>query len=707
MRQISILRTNAEVRQLVEYLSDKDIVVIDTETTGVTEESEIIGYAICADTDVAYYVVTAYWDVETKALVYLETKDTAPTVMRALKGKRLVGHNIMFDVAMIHRNYGVLLLDEVFCDTMILAHLLDENRKVGLKELGASFYGAEAKKEQEEMKASVIKNGGVLTKELYELYKGDSELIAKYGAQDVLLTWNLFYDLIPQLYEEKLDKFFFDDECMPLLKTATYDMNTTGMKIDLDKLDKLRRELEIEMLELKDFVYKQIDPHVKDKYPGTNARNAFNINSSNQIAWLLCEKLGNTFPYLTDAGLEVCEALGMKRPYTVGAKKEFIAALKDAHGRTWREPNTVWDKKTKKYKGKGIVKDYWTYVSTDKEALSDFAAKYKWVEKLLEYKALDKILTTYVLGIQKKVRYGIIHPNFLQHGTTSGRYSCKEPNFQNLPRNDKRVKACVVSRPGKVFVGADESQLEPRVFASTSGDETLMGSFAKGEDFYSVVGAPVYGKTECSLYKDQPNSFAVLYPKLRDIIKAFSLATPYGTSAFQQSVKLKLPKEECQDIIDRYFAKYPKVELMMLESHEQAKQNGVVYSLFGRPRRIPEAKNITKRFGTVPREELPYEARTLLNLGMNHRVQSTAASIMNRSAIRCVKVIREMATLDPRWNEVKLVLQVHDELVLEGPEELGEDMCEILKTCMETTVTLPGVALVAVPKIATNLADLK
>jgi DNA polymerase I len=395
----------------------------------------------------------------------------------------------------------------------------------------------------------------------------------------------------------------------------------------------------------------------------------------------------------------------MRVPYSRKEKNDFIALVEDCKGQIY-VPAGINPKTGKKTLAKKIGSP-WKYTACGKQSLERCANKYTWVARYLELAKNQKLLKTYVMGIQKRLRYGVIHPSFLQHGTTSGRYSSKLPNFQNLPRDDKRVKSCIVARPGKVFVGADYAQLEPRVFASVSQDPTLMGCFESGQDFYSVVGAPIFGKTSCSLVKSDPNSFAKKYPELRDKSKVIALATPYGRTAFQQAAVMKISQAESQELIDRYFAAYPRVELMMLESHEQAKAKGEVHTLFGRPRRIPAALEIKATYGNASHGELPYAIRGLLNLGMNHRVQGTAASIMNRAAIACWKMIKILAEEDAKWAEVKIVLQVHDQLILEGPEELGEAMVIVLKDSMENTTILPGVKLVADPTISKDLAGQK
>lgn len=701
-----IVRTNKEVTELIAYLSDKDLIALDTETTGLDKEATIIGYSICCEENLAYYVITYYWDKDKQELVPLETVGTAPQVMQALAGKQIVGHNILFDVAQIKNNYGVDLIDHVFLDTMLAAHLTDENRRVGLKDLGAHYLGASAKNEQEVMKASIKANGGLLTKDKYELYKGDCNLIAEYGAQDAAMTFKLIDILVQELINENMVDFFFE-ETMPLLRGPTKDLNTVRLQVDLEALAKLKKSLELETLQLHASINKEIAPFVKDNYPGTSKTNVFNIGSGPQLAWLLFEKLGNTFTKLSDAGQELCRALDMKLPYTAKAKEEFIAVVTRRKGAVWKEKTSV-DKKTGNPKViQTKVRDYWNYLSTDKVALDHFANKYRWVAHLQEYKKAQHILTTYVKGIAEKTKYGTIQPNFKQHGTTSGRYSCASPNFQQLPREDKRVKACIVSRPGNVFVGADYSQLEPRCFASVSQDHSLMDCFSKGEDFYSVVGAPIFGVTNTSLFKDHPDSFAKKHPELRDRAKVIALATPYGRTARQQASAMSISVEESQSLIDQYFGAYPKVELMMLKFHEEAKSKGYVESMFGRKRRIIDALQIRPMYGNSSHSELPYEARNLLNLAVNHPIQSAGASITNRAMIAFKRKCRENEKASMFWQLVKIVLQIHDEIIVECPEELSKEVSVLLKDCMENTTKLPGVVLHCEPKIGKNLGELK
>lgn len=684
--------------QLIETLKSFQVIAFDTETDGVVRDSRIIGFSVAASVDEAYYIVLHYWDVATQSMITLETDSGSKDFLESLVGKDLIMQNAIFDCMMVENNYGVKLMPSLHTDTMLLAHLVNENRSVGLKELGVSLYGEDAKAEQTLMKESVLANGGKLTKACYELFKADSDLIAKYGAKDAILTLRIYYTLVPELYDQGLDAFFYDDEIMPLLKGATYDLNHTGLNIDLAKLEQLGRTLEAECLEYHATILHEIWPYVKDDYPGTGKTNHFNITSNTQVGWLLYEKMGNLFDTLTPEGKELCFHLGIKLPYSKKAKLEFIQTVKQNKDKPWRP----YDKKYKTYGKERKVKDPVKYMRADLSALSKLAPRHKWITLLLKYKKNTKLLTTYVEGIKARLQFGVIYPSFLQHGTTSGRYSSRNPNFQNLPRDDKRIKSCVVARPGMRFVGADYSQLEPRVFASLSQDKRLMECFSSGEDFYSVIGAEVFGNDGRSLFKDEPGSFFEVHSEHRKTAKTIALAVTYGTTAPKLAGILGKDMSDAQTVIDNYLASFPSVHKLMLDSHEEAKKHGVVYSLFGRPRRIPEAKDIKRKYGNTAHEALPYEARTPLNLAVNHKNQSAAASIINRASIRFCELIKEAGVED-----CHLVMTIHDELVAECKEVDALTVADILKEAMENTVSLPGVKLVAEPKIGSNLSELK
>lgn len=688
---LTVIDSLEQLIALKDYLQDKEYVAYDCETTGLSKRDEVIGFSVCAEEDKAFYVILQGWDRGYEQLVPKPYLLEAREFITHLQTKKLIMHNGVFDCSMAEFYLKVPLIQSLHTDTMILAHLLDENRKVGLKELASSLFGEESAAEQLEMKESVLANGGELKKSNYEMYKADPYIMGKYGAKDALLTYKLFLTLVPELFEQGLDKFFYEEESMPLLKGPTYDLNTTGFQVDLEALGTLKRMLIADCAEIKDFVYKEIDIYIKDKYPAINKKTTFNVSSTSQLSWLLFCKLGLDFETLTNGGRTICKGLGMDIPYTKKARMEFVSLCLDNVGKEYLNYTTKKEHK---------VKEPWSYICCNNSTLKKLSHKYVWLEKLLEYQKKTKLLKTYVLGIEKRMQYGIIQPSFLQHGTTSGRYASRSPNFQNLPRDDKQIKKCIISRQGKTFVGADYSQLEPRVFAFFSKDERLLSAFKGTDDFYSVIGMEVYGKTDCTPQKEGSDSaFGIKYKRLRDLSKVIALASTYGAMAKQLSPITGKSIEDTNLDISRYFSKFPRVKEFMLESHETVKKEGKVVNLFGRARRIRGAKEIPLIYGDTPHEELPYMARKMLNLSVNHRVQSTGASIVNRAAIRFYHNCKQAKI------ECKIVAQVHDSLVVECNKEEAEEVKLLLQDAMENTVLLEGIDLEAIPKIGNNLSE--
>lgn len=692
---LNIIRTQSQVDNLREYLTKFEYIAYDCETTGLLKTSEVIGLSVCAEESEASYIILKEWDPGTQQLIDLGL-DVIP-LLKLLASKKLVMHNSVFDCMMAESYFKVSLIQAVHTDTLILAHLLDENRRIGLKELAKQYFGEDSTEEQKKMKASVIANGGKLTKSDYEMFKCNSNIIAKYGAQDALLTFRLFNILVQELFDQGLDKFFYDDESMPLLRTVTYQLNTVGFRVDVPYLNSLKKQLEVECLEAKTFIYSEIKDKIKLRYPGNNKKSQFNIGSSQQLSWLLFGEMGLEFGTLTKEGQNVCKTLGLKLPYTMTAKRDFINTCKDMRGQAYKPAGKINGKTTKPK----LVKEPWAYTATDKKLLAKYAPKYKWIARLLEYKSKTKMLETYVLGIEERLRYGIINPSFKQAGTTSGRYSSSNINFQNLPRDDKRVKRCFIARPGKVFVGADYSQLEPRVFAFYSKDERLLKALNGTDDFYSTIGIDTFDVIDALPVKDgHPDAFGVKYPQLRKMAKEIALASTYGAGANKLSSLIGKSADETQEVIDKYFESFPGVRQMMLDAHTTVKTQGYVTNLFGRRRRIPEAMTIPKMYGkNTDLADLPYNARNLLNLSVNHPIQSTGASIVNRSSIAVLRMCDEVGI------KVSFVGQVHDSIILECDKNDADAVAKLLEDAMINTVKLEGIRLEAKPKVGTDLSE--
>jgi DNA polymerase I-like protein with 3'-5' exonuclease and polymerase domains len=691
---LKVIDTSEGLQDLLISLRDCEYVAYDTETTGLTKYDRVIGFSVCSSESVASYVILEYWNTARTSLESMPYLEQAKEFLIYLKTKKLVCHNAVFDCMITNACLGINLMPHIHTDTMILSHLLDENRRHGLKELASSIFGAHSANEAKEMKDSVHRNGGKLTKTCYEMYKCDPYIMGKYGAQDSLLTYKLFLHLVPKLFQQELDTFFYEDESMPLLRGPTYELNTTGVQVDTTKLMLLKKTLEAECEEAKAFIYKEIHEKIKNKYPGTTKSNTFNIGASSQLAWLLFCQLNLEFDRLTKAGKTLCKELGIKIPYTKHWKRAFIDDISMRVGQALSLDGTV---NGKKVRGKKI-RAPWFYIAADKNALSKHAKRYKWIEVLLNYQKKQKLLNTYIKGTEERIKYGVLNPSYLQHGTMTGRYASRNPNLQNLPRNDQRVKECFVARPGKVFVSADFSQLEPRIFSYYSKDARLMNAFNGETDFYSVVGMEVYDKFDCEPQKDGENAFGVKYKTLRDLSKVIVLATAYGATPHQLAPTTGKSVDDTADDMSKYLEAFPGVKTMMLEAHELVKNQGVVHNLFGRPRRIPDARNIDKSYGKLSHGELPYDARKLLNMACNFRIQSTGASLVNRAAIAFHKYCQTQGL------KCKLISQIHDELVVECLENDAEEVAFILRRSMENTNQLDGVRLEAIPRISRTLA---
>ncbi len=303
--------------------------------------------------------------------------------------------------------------------------------------------------------------------------------------------------------------------------------------------------------------------------------------------------------------------------------------------------------------------------STDEQTLKKLAHNNPIVAEILNYRGLIKLLGTYAEALPKLVnaKTGRIHTSFNQAVVVTGRLSSSNPNLQNIPIRDdngKRIRECFVASPGCKIVSADYSQVELRIMAHFSQDEHLLSAFRDDEDIHSATAAKIYNVPIADVTSD-----------MRRKAKTANFGIIYGITAFGLAERLDIPRKEAKDLIDDYFANFPGVKNFMDKSIADARQNGVVRTIAGRIRELPD---INSRNATV---------RNIAERNaINAPIQGTAADIIK---IAMIKVHNELCR---RNLNAKLILQVHDELVLEVPENEVPEVSALLKEQMESAYSL-------------------
>lgn len=324
-----------------------------------------------------------------------------------------------------------------------------------------------------------------------------------------------------------------------------------------------------------------------------------------------------------------------------------------------------------------------TGYSTSADILEKIADEHPIVPLILEYRLLTKLNGTYVEGMLPLIdENGFIHAHFQQTVTATGRLSCTEPNLQNIPvrqdigRQFRRV--FTRSRVDGVLVGADYSQVELRVMAHLSGDSALMNSFEQESDIHTITASRVFS-----------TPIEDVTPLQRSRAKAVNFGVIYGISAFGLSEDLKISRKEAQEYIDDYFRAHPGVKKYMDSMVEFCKENNYVTTLLGRRRYISEihASNfMTRQLGE--------------RLAMNTPVQGTAADIMKLAMIKTYRALNENNCVS------RLILQVHDELMIDCVSDEAEKVKELLEVCMTDAVQLK-VVLAADVNSGNSWYDLK
>ena len=286
------------------------------------------------------------------------------------------------------------------------------------------------------------------------------------------------------------------------------------------------------------------------------------------------------------------------------------------------------------------------------------------VDSVLEYRQYAKLRSTYAEGLLRAVSPdGRVRTSFQMTVTATGRLSSTEPNLQNIPTRTElgsEIRRLFIAEDGNVLVDADYSQIELRLLAHMAGDEAMQQAFRSGEDFHTVTAAKVFHVPE-----------AEVTHQMRSRAKAVNFGIVYGMSAFSLSQDIHVTVAEAKDYMERYFATYPGVRQYMTDVVERAREQGFVETLYHRRRALPELKSsnfVQRSFGE--------------RVALNMPIQGTAADVMKLAMLRVHDRIRREGL------QARLIMQVHDELIVECPEGEQQAVETLLRQEMEQVAAL-------------------
>lgn len=752
MESNSTVRDIDSLKGLVKQLKGDLYVAFDLETTGLKFHTDkIIGIAVAGSSFSSYIVLREFVNGE---LVEALSETEVLPLLHALLQKRLVMHNGAFDCKFIWKTFNIPIQNNLYADTMLLQHTLNENLfTYGLKELGVTYFGKSAGDQKEELKESIAANGGTKN----EFFKASTEIMAKYACQDVRLTYKLFKLLEPQL-TPALRKFFYDTEIMPLYKNVTIEMEFRGMPLDMPLVERTQVEMAVSIQELEEEIQKDI-AHLLGSFNQWYISTKFPFKLTGQFMQKLAAIMApEGWPKTKKAGYSMSKtdfAKAVKKgKLLAGSQFEAIAfrgekvppeliqriqveLAKEATGAHIFNLSSK-DHLRRLFFGTTTVESMLQEVpinrtetglgQVDDEFLDKMAQKYGWAQKLRTLNKLNKIKSTYVDGVLEKQHEGIFYPSFYQHRTVSGRYGS---DIQQLPRKlepgqaehivleyGNRIRNFFIAGPGHKLIGDDFESLEPKVFSHVTRDPGLIGIFERNDDFYSTIAISTEGLTEYSANKDAPNYLGKLNKQKRQTAKAYSLGVPYGMTGYKLSFELGISQEEAEALVNKYLNAFPDLKNWMKTSAELAIQDGEVSTESGRVRRFPDLRRLIAKHGIEVLDSLElykkhknspmfYEqakkdrrmVSNALNNARNVQIQGLAASIVNKAAIAFNK------QTDPVW-DAYICANIHDELVVRCREEYATECAALLQQCMENTTKL-RLPLIAIPCIADRYGDTK
>ena len=570
-----VLLDNENSLSLVINMIPRDAIVsFDTETTDIdVRKAKIVGFSFAYEENKAYYVPIAHSYLGVGNQI---SKEAAYQAIVQLNKYKLVLQNFKYDFEIIKNNFDLEL--KLYADTMILSWLLDTNEKVGLDYQIEKYFNHKMIAFKD-----VVKKGENFS-------NVDISNACDYAAEDALMTLKLFnkqLELFEQRNAQELLKLAFDLEFDFIYVLA--DMESNGIKIDVNLLKKLKEINSVYIQELTNKIYETSGAE-------------FNINSPKQLGIVLFETLG------LSAG-----------------------------------------KKTK------------TGYSTDEAVLSSLFDAHDVIPLLLNYREAYKLQSTYIeplLELGLKNEDNRIHTSFLHTGTATGRLSSKNPNLQNIPVKSEagsQIRSAFIPENGYTLVGIDYSQIELRLLAHFSGDEALVNAFNNDLDIHYQTAVKIFGEDEA---KDK-----------RSIAKSINFGLLYGMGSKKLGDTLGISSKDAKIYIESYFKAFKSVKDYLKSVEDFAHVNGYIKTLLNR-----------KRLFNFDSANAMIKA-AYLREAVNTMFQGSAADLIKLSMVEIHKKYKNN-------NNVRMLLQIHDELIFEIKEDIADEIIKELKEIMENVYKL-------------------
>lgn len=629
--EVETIRTPERLKEYMDHSKQSGEYVLDVETTGLDIYNDIlVGICLYTPGETSAYVPFNHTDLQNVRVADQMSEEQVRDIMIPYlqdQELRCINHNIKFDNKKLAWDWKQIIVN-IYWDILIAGYVLNENEPHGLKPLYNKY----------------ILHGKGSSEDYGDLFEGipfnyvPIEVATVYGANDGFKTYALYKFQAQYLREdhpcEDFRKMYyvFREVEMPLIPLCT-DMEMRGVEIREDFAKELSEDFNKEMVEVEakcDAYVEQFKQYILDH---------------------------NNLMRLTKGTCKI----NYSSPQQVAALFYDIFKLRSV---SRKEPRGTGDKIIQKFLSTAKKKD------TKKSR--EFA---EFLENYQRFKEIKKLLGTYVDKIPqvKEPKINAVYTTYNQYGAKTGRFSSSDTvskiNLQNIPSKEKRIRKIFKARDGYKLVGGDFSQIEPRVLAFLSGDESMINAYKEGKDLYAIMGSQVYQLPYEDCREFYPDGTVNAEGKhRRTTMKSVLLGIMYERGATAIGEQFNKSAEWAQQLIDNFYKSFPKINQYRLKIENMAETYGYVTTITGRKRRLPDMQLEDKD---------DYRYQEAHRQSLNSVIQGSSADIMKLSMIAIYN--------DPRYKalDCHMIITVHDELIMEVPEDHIKEGAELLVGTMK------------------------